>query len=112
MNQAQTAAKLVQYADRCVAAYDAVDPSDRSVAMKTALSECFHDFSSLKPNLQLGSREKAIFSLDINPKRKSVLKHVRTARPDISVDTFIMKLVLPELVHLKAKEDNARSAKV
>ena len=55
MNNAQTAAKLLEYADRCVAAYDAADPSDRSAAMKTALSECFHDFSSLKPNLQLGS---------------------------------------------------------
>ena len=54
MNHAQCAAKLLKYADRCVAAYDAADPSHRSAAMKTALSECFHDFSSLKPNLQLG----------------------------------------------------------
>ena len=112
MNNAQCAAKLIKYADRCVAAYDAADPPDRSAAMKAALSECFHDFSSLKPNLQLGSREKVIFSLGNNPKRHSVLKHVRTARSDIPVDTFIMKLVLPELVHLKAKEDNDRSAKV
>ena len=51
MNNAQTAAKLLEYADRCIAAYDAADPSDRNAAMKTALSECFHDFSSLKPNL-------------------------------------------------------------
>ena len=51
MNNAQCAARLLEYADRCVAAYDAADPSDRSVAMKRALSECFHDFSSLKPNL-------------------------------------------------------------
>ena len=55
MNNAQCAAKLIEYADRCIAAYDAADPSDRSAAMKRALSECFHDFSSLKPNLQLGS---------------------------------------------------------
>ena len=41
MNHAQTAAKLIEYADRCIAAYDAADPSDRSAAMKTALSECF-----------------------------------------------------------------------
>ena len=59
MNNAQTAAKLLEYADRCVAAYDAADPPDRSAAMKTALSECVTNFSSLKPNLQLGSREKA-----------------------------------------------------
>ena len=48
--------------------------TDRSVAMKTALSECFNGFSCIKPNLQLGSREKVIFSLDNNQKRKSVLK--------------------------------------
>ena len=77
MNHAQTAATLIEYADRCIAAYDAADPSDRSAAMKTALSASFHDFSSLKPELQLGSREKVIFSLDNNPKRQSVLKHVR-----------------------------------
>ena len=41
MNNAQCAAKLIEYADRCIAAYDAADPSDRSAAMKTALSECF-----------------------------------------------------------------------
>ena len=111
MNNAQCAAKLLEYADRCVAAYDAADPSDRIAAMKTALSECFHEYSRLKPALQLGSREKVIFSLDNNPKRKSVLKHVRTARPDIPVDTFIMKLVMPELVSIKAKEGNVRSAK-
>ena len=68
MNHAQCAAKLFEYADQCVAAYDAADPSHRSAAMKTALSECFHDFSCIKPNLQLGSREKVIFSLDSNPK--------------------------------------------
>jgi hypothetical protein len=112
MNNAQTAAKLIQYADRCIAAYDAADPSDRCVAMKLALSECFHGFSSIKPNLQLGSREKAIFSLDNNPKRHSVLKHIRTARPDIPVSTFIMKLAMPELVSIKGQEDNTRAAKV
>ena len=37
MNNAQTAAKLIEYADRCIAAYDAADPSDRSAAMKRAL---------------------------------------------------------------------------
>ena len=46
MNNAQCAAKLIEYADRCIAAYDAADPSDRSAAMKRALAECFHDFSS------------------------------------------------------------------
>ena len=112
MNNAQCAAKLIEYADRCVAAYDAAADSDRSAAMKTSLSECFTDFSSLKPNLQLGSREKVIFSLDNNQKRKSVLKHVRNAWSDIPVDTFIMKLVMPELVSIKGKEDSARSAKV
>ena len=80
--------------------------------MKTALSECFHDFSSLKPTLQLGSREKAIFSLDNNPKRKSVLKHIRTARPGIPVNTFIMKFAMPELVSIKGQEDNTRAAAV
>ena len=80
--------------------------------MKTALAECFHEFSSLKPNLQLGSREKVIFSLDNNPKRHSVLKHIRTARPDIHVDTFIMKFAMPELVSIKGQEDNTRAAKV
>ena len=35
MNNAQCAAKLLEYADRCIAAYDAADPSDRSAAMKT-----------------------------------------------------------------------------
>ena len=70
------------------------------------------DFSSLKPNLQLGSREKVIFSLDKNPKRQSVLKHVRTARPDIPVDTCIMKYSMPEIVSEKTKEDNTRAAKV
>ena len=112
MNNAQTAATLIEYADRCLAAYDAADPSDRNAAMKTALSGCFHEFSSLKQNLQLGSREKVIFSLDNNPKRHSVLKHIRTARPDIPVDTFIMKFAMPELVSVKANEDNARSANV
>ena len=112
MNNAQCAAKLIEYADRCIAAYDDADPPDRSTAMKTALSECFHGFSSLKPTPQLGSREKVIFSPDNNPKRKSVLKHVRTARPDIPVGTFIMKLVMPELVSIKGKEENARSTKV
>ena len=112
MNNAQTAAKLIEYADRCIAAYDAADPSDRTAAMKTALSECFHDFSSLKANLQLGSREKVIFSLDNNPKRKSVLKHVRTARPDIPVGTFIMKFAMPEIISDKTKEDNIRAAAV
>ena len=112
MNNAQTAAKLLGYADRCVAAYDAAADSNRSAAMKTALSECFHGFSSLKPNLQLGSREKVIFSLDNNPKRQSVLKHVRNARSDIPVDRFIMKYYLPEIISEKAREDNARSAKV
>ena len=112
MNNAQCAAKLIEYADRCVAAYDAADPSDRSVAMKRALAECFTDFSSMKPNLQLGSREKVIFSLDNNPKRHSVLKHIRNARPDIPVDKFIMKLVMPEIITQKTNEDNARSAKV
>ena len=87
MNNAQTAAKLIQYADRCIAAYDAADPSDRCVAMKLALSECFHEYSRLKSNLQLGSREKVIFSLDNNPKRNSVLKHVRNARPEFPVRT-------------------------
>jgi hypothetical protein len=110
MNNAQCAAKLLEYADRCIAAYDAA--ADADVAMKTALSECFHDFSSLRPNLQLGSREKVIFSLDSNPKRHSVLKHVRNARPDIPVAAFIMKFAMPELVSTKANEDNARSAKV
>ena len=112
MNHAQCAAKLIEYADRCVAAYDAATNSDRSAAMKMALSECFTNFSSLRPSLQLGSREKVIFSLDNNPKRKSVLKHIRTARPDIPVDTFIMKFAMPELVSVKGQEDNARSAKV
>ena len=112
MNQAQTAAKFLEYADRCIAAYDDTDPSDRSAATKTALSECFHDFSCIKPNLQLGSREKVIFSLDSNPKRHSVLKHVHTARPDIPVNTFIMKFAMPEIISEKTKEDNARSAKV
>ena len=112
MNNAQCAAKLIEYADRCIAAYDAADPSDRPAAMKRALSECFHDFSSLRPTLQLGSREKVIFSLDNNPKRHSVLKHIRTARPDIPVDTFILKFAMPELVSIKGQEDNARSAKV
>ena len=110
MNNAQTAAKLIEYADRCIAAYDAADPSDRSAAMKRALAECFTDFSSIKQNLQLGSREKVIFSLDNNPKRHSVLKHIRTARPDIPVDTFIMKFAMPELVSVKANEDNTRAA--
>ena len=54
MNNAQTAAKLIEYADRCIAAYDAADPSDRSAAMKRALSECFHDFSS--PEKQSSAR--------------------------------------------------------
>ena len=112
MNNAQTAAKLLEYADRCIAAYDAADPSDRNAAMKTALSECFHEYSRLKSNLQLGSREKVIFSLDNNPKRHSVLKHIRTARPDIPVITFIMKFAMPELVSVKGQEDNVRSAKV
>ena len=112
MNNAQCAAKLLEYADRCIAAYDAADPSDRSAAMKTALSECFHEYSRLKSNLQLGSREKVIFSLDNNPKRKSVLKHVRTARPDIPVDTFIMKFAMPEIISEKTKEDNTRAAAV
>jgi len=112
MNNAQCAARLLEYADRCIAAYDAADPSDRTAAMKTALSECFHEYSRLKSNLQLGSREKAIFSLDNNPKRKSVLKHVRTARPDIPVDTFIMKFAMPEIISDKTKEDNTRAAKV
>jgi hypothetical protein len=112
MNHAQTAATLIEYADRCIAAYDAADPSDRSAAMKTALSECFHEYSRLKSNLQLGSREKVIFSLDNNPKRKSVLKHVRTARPDIPVDTFIMKFAMPEIISEKTKEDNTRAAAV
>ena len=103
MNNAQCAARLLEYADRCIAAYDAADPSDRSAAMKTALSECFHDFSSIK-QIQLGSLEKAIFSLDSNPKRHSVLKHVRNARPDIPVSTFIMKLAMPELVSIKGQE--------
>ena len=80
--------------------------------MKTALSECFTDFSRLKHNLQLGSSEKVIFSLDNNPKRKSVLKHVRTARPNIPVDTFILKFSMPESISEKTKEDNARSATV
>ena len=31
-----------------------------------------------------------------------MLKHVRTARPDIPVDTFIMKFAMPELVSIKA----------
>ena len=109
MNNAQCAAKLIEYADRCIAAYDAAD-SDRSAAMKRALAECFHDFSSLKPNLQLGSREKVIFSLD-NSKRHSVVKHVRTARPDIPVDTFIMKFAMPEIISDKTKEDNTRAAR-
>ena len=112
MNQAQTAAKLIEYAERCVAAYDAATDSDRSAAMKMALSECFTNFSSLRPSLQLGSREKVIFSLDNNAKRKSVLKHIRTARPDIPVNTFILKFAMPEIISEKAKEDNARSAKV
>ena len=111
MNNAQTAAKLIEYADRCIAAYDAADPSDRSVATKRALSECFHEFSSLKP-MQLGSREKVIFSLDNNPKRHSVLKHVRNARSDIPVDTFIMKFAMPEIISEKTKEDNTRAAAV
>jgi hypothetical protein len=112
MNNAQCAAKLIQYADRCIAAYDAAADSDRCVAMKRALAECFHDFSSLRPNLQLGSREKVIFSLDNNPKRHSVLKHIRTARPDIPVDTFIMKFAMPEIITQKTNEDNTRAAKV
>jgi hypothetical protein len=112
MNNAQTAATLIEYADRCIAAYDAADPSDRSAAMKTVLSASFHDFSSLKPNLQLGSREKAIFSLDSNPKRHSVLKHVRNARPDIPVAAFIMKFAMPEIIAEKTKEDNTRAARV
>ena len=110
MNNAQCAARLLEYADRCVAAYDAADPSDRSVAMKRSLAECFHDFSSLKTNLQLGSREKVLFSLDNNPKRHSVLKHIRTARPDIPVDTFIMKFAMPEIITQKTNEDNTRAA--
>ena len=84
MNNAQCAAKLIEYADRCIAAYDAADPSDRSVAMKTALSECFHEFSSPESNLQLGSREKVIFSLDNNPKRQSCAQaraHRTTGHP-------------------------------
>ena len=60
------------------------------------------------PILQLGSREKVIFSLDNNPKRHSVLKHVRNARSDIPVDTFIMKFAMPEIISDKTKEDNAR----
>ena len=104
MNNAQTAAKLIEYADRCIAAYDAADPSDRSVAMKRALAECFTDFSSMKPNLQLGSREKVIFSLDNNPKRHSVLKHVRNARSDIPVDKFIMKFAMPEIISERRKK--------
>ena len=112
MNQAQCAAKLIEYADRCIAAYDAADPSDRTAAMKTALSECFHEYSRLKSNLQLGSREKVIFSLDNNPKRHSVLKHVRNARSDIPVDKFIMKFAMPEIISQKTKEDNTRAAAV
>ena len=62
-------AKLLEYAHQFVAAYDAADPSDRNAAMRMALTECFVDFSRsrLKPDLQLGSREKVIFSLDNNP---------------------------------------------
>ena len=41
-----------------------------------------------------------------------MLKHVRTARPDIPVDKFIMKFAMPELVSIKGQEDNARSASV
>ena len=41
MNHAQTAATLIEYADRCIAAYDAADPSDRSAAMKRALCGVF-----------------------------------------------------------------------
>ena len=111
MNNAQTAAKLLEYADRCIAAYDAADPSDRNATMKTALSKCFHDFSSIK-QIQLGSREKAIFSLDSNPKRHSVLKHVRNARPDIPVAAFIMKFAMPEIISEKTKEDNTRATKM
>ena len=53
-----------------------------------------------------------IFSLDNNPKRHSVLKHVRNARPDIPVDTFIMKFAMPEIITQKTNEDNTRAAKV
>ena len=53
-----------------------------------------------------------IFSLDNNPKRHSVLKHVRTARPDIPVDTFIMKFAMPEIITQKTNEDNTRAATV
>ena len=52
INNAQCAAKLLEYADRCVAAYDEAADSDRSAAMKTALSASFHGFSRLKSNLQ------------------------------------------------------------
>ena len=112
MNNAQCAAKLLEYADRCIAAYDAADPSDHSATMKRALADCFHEYSRLKSNLQLGSREKAIFSLDSNPKRHSVLKYIRTARPDIPVSTFIMKFAMPEIITEKTKEDNTRAARV
>ena len=98
MNNAHCAAKLLEYADRCVAAYDAADPS----AMKTALSESFHDFSRLKLELQM----------DNTATRKSVLDYMRNARPDIPVDTFIVKFAIPELVSIKAKEDNTRAAAV
>ena len=112
MNHAQTAAKLLEYADRCVAMYDEVDPSDRSAAMKAVLLECFHDFSRLKPALQIGGREKVSFSLDNNPKRQSVLRNVRAARPDIAVDTFIMKFAMPEIISEKTKEENTRAVAV
>ena len=111
MNNAQCAAKLLEYRNIVVAAWDAADPSDRGTAMKTALESCFNDLSRLKPNLQLGPREKVLFSLD-NSRRNSLLKHVRNAQPDIPVDTFIMKYSMPEMVSVKAQEDITRAAVV
>ena len=98
----------LECAQRCIAAYDAADSSDRNTALKTALSECFYELTRIEPTLQLGSREKFVFSLDNNPKRYSVLKHVRLLRPEIAVDQFIMKFTMPQMITERTKEDNTR----
>ena len=102
----------LECAQRCIAAYDEADAPNRNTAMKAVLSECFHELTLLQPDLQLASREKAIFGLDNNPKRYSVLKHVRELRPEIAVDQFIMKYSLPQMIIERTKEDNARTAKL
>lgn len=107
MNRAQTVAKFDEYAHQCLLAYDNGGGDD---ALKRALSDCFHDFKALKPSLQIGSLEKAIFSIDSNPNRNSLLKTIRKQRSDIPVDRFIMKHSMPEMITVRTQEDNARTA--